>query len=251
MNTFYDTLSNDINQITPSFFEDEVREGFFVSSMMKRSWALQLKVLAEIDRVCQKHHIRWFADCGTLLGAVRHGGFIPWDDDLDICMLRHEYELFFSVAAKELPKEYCILTIHTEETYNHMLGRIVNAHSIRYSNDYLKENFGCPYTVGIDIFPLDGLAKNEAKEEKRREALKSISDAATLIDAGELNTPACQSLLTDIERTNHITLHRQGNLSMELILLAEKLYTMYPSDTADDVVLMPFWVSHHNHRYSK
>jgi phosphorylcholine metabolism protein LicD len=251
MNTFYDTLSNDINQIPPSFFEDEVREGFFVSSMMKRYWALQLKVLAEIDRICQKHDIRWFADCGTLLGAVRHGGFIPWDDDLDICMLRHEYERFFAVAAQELPKEYCILTVHTEEVYDHMLGRIVNAHSIQYGNDYLKENFGCPYTVGIDIVPLDGLAKDDVREEKRLDALKSISDAAALIEAGELNTPACQSLLADIERTNHTTLHRQGNLSRELVLLAEKLYTMYPSDTADDVVLMPFWVSHHNHRYSK
>lgn len=60
----------------PSFkyFEDEVREGFFVSSMMKRYWAAQLKVLSEVDRVCRKHGIRWFGDCGTLLGAVRHGG---------------------------------------------------------------------------------------------------------------------------------------------------------------------------------
>lgn len=64
------------------YLEAEEREGFFVSSMMKRYWAAQLKVLAEIDRVCKKHDIKWFADCGTLLGAVRHGGFIPWDDAL-------------------------------------------------------------------------------------------------------------------------------------------------------------------------
>ena len=66
------------------FFEAEEREGFFVSSMMKRYWAAQLKVLSDVARVCKKHNIRWFADCGTLLGAVRHGGYIPWDDDLDI-----------------------------------------------------------------------------------------------------------------------------------------------------------------------
>ena len=84
-------------EIPADFFMPEVREGFYVSPVMKRFWAGQIAVLSEIDKICQKNDITWFADCGTLLGAVRHGGYIPWDDDLDIMMLRHDYERFISV----------------------------------------------------------------------------------------------------------------------------------------------------------
>ena len=111
-----------------SYFDDEVREGFFVSSMMKRYWAAQIKVLSEIDRVCRKHDIRWFADCGTLLGAVRHGGMIPWDDDMDICMLRKDWLRFFEIAKDELPEDYGVLTLQSESEYENIIGRVVNSH---------------------------------------------------------------------------------------------------------------------------
>ena len=62
-----------------SYFEDEVKAGFFVSAKMKSYWAMQLEVLNEIDRICRKHHIQYFAEWGTLLGTVRHRGYIPWD----------------------------------------------------------------------------------------------------------------------------------------------------------------------------
>ena len=91
-------------QFPYTYFEDEVREGFYISGIIKRAWAAQLEVLEIVDKICQKHNIRWFADCGTLLGAVRHGGYIPWDDDLDICMLRDDYIRFNEIAEQELPE---------------------------------------------------------------------------------------------------------------------------------------------------
>ena len=89
-------------QFPHTYFEDEIREGFYITGAMKRAWAAQLEVLEEIDKVCKKHNIRWFADCGTLLGAVRHRGYIPWDDDMDIVMKRKDYQRFLTEAVPDM-----------------------------------------------------------------------------------------------------------------------------------------------------
>ena len=87
-------------------YAGEYREGFFVEEKMKRAWAAEMEVLKEIDRICNAHGIQYFADSGTLLGAVRHKGFIPWDDDIDIAMKREDYQKFLAVAPKELPERW-------------------------------------------------------------------------------------------------------------------------------------------------
>ena len=92
---------NYVLQYNENYLEDEVRDGFYVPSMIKRTWAVELDVLAEVDRICRKHNIKYYAEWGTLLGAVRHGGFIPWDDDLDIAMQRNDYIRFCEVAPHE------------------------------------------------------------------------------------------------------------------------------------------------------
>ena len=151
-------LSNLLNiEFSSSFFEDEVREGFFITSMMKRYWACQLKVLSQIAGICERHGLKWFADYRTLLGVVRHKGFIPWDDDLDICMLRDDWEKFFKLAKDELPAEYVVMTLDEQPEYKEITGRVVNSHAIDYSPQHLEEFYGCPYSVGVDIFPLDGI----------------------------------------------------------------------------------------------
>ncbi len=75
-----------------NFLNKEERCGYTVSSEMKAVWAIELDMLIEFDRICKKYNLRWFACGGTLLGAVRHKGFIPWDDDIDIAMKRDQYE---------------------------------------------------------------------------------------------------------------------------------------------------------------
>ena len=75
-----------------NFFDNEVRNGFFVCSLMKRAWAAQIDVLAYFDKICQENGLKYYADFGTLLGAVRHKGFIPWDDDIDVSMFREDIE---------------------------------------------------------------------------------------------------------------------------------------------------------------
>lgn len=152
-------------QFPKSYFEDEVRDGFYVSSMVKRSWAVQIEILEEVERICKKHNLQYFADGGTLLGAVRHGGFIPWDDDLDICMKRKDYETFAKVALEELPKDYIMLNFEQSckenYKYTNFIIRICNGRTIHLSKGSLDRFHGFPYIAGIDIFSLDCVAPTE------------------------------------------------------------------------------------------
>lgn len=233
------------------FFEDETRDGFYVWTMMKRFWAAQLKVLAEIDKVCKKHGLRWFADNGTLLGAVRHGGFIPWDDDMDISMLRDDYEALIKYAKDELPEGYEIKSIRYNKDHEQMLGRIINTHYINYNEEHLEKHFGCPYLVGVDIFPLDGVYDEESKEIERRDRVTSVANALTLIEKGEKDSPLCRSILADIERREHTILHRKEDIVYELKLLCEDIMSECPTDKVEYVASMPFWVKDGERKYPR
>lgn len=151
------------------YYQDEIREGFYIPGMVKRSWAAQMQVLKVIARICRENDIKWFADCGTLIGTVRHAGFIPWDDDLDICMLRDDFERFNRLIKTQLPKEYVVLNEERFADYDNFLTRIVNSDGIDMGKEYLESHEGFPYTAGVDIYPLDYLFEDEQREKERRE----------------------------------------------------------------------------------
>ena len=95
---------------------DEMRDGFVVTSNRKKLWNVQIGLINEVARICKKHDIRWFAIGGTLLGAARHKGFIPWDDNVDLMMFRPDYEKFKAVAATEIKAPYFL-----DNWYNYRL----------------------------------------------------------------------------------------------------------------------------------
>ena len=234
-----------------TFFSDEVREGFYISPMMKRFWAAEIEVLSHIDRVCRKHNINWYADCGTLLGAIRHGGFIPWDDDLDICMLRDDWVKFFKVAKEELPSEYKVLNLDVEPEYRQMIGRIVNAHDINLTDEHMNEYHGCPYCVGIDIFPLDALNNDPDKEEARRAELLDLTRAVDFVESGNTESAEARDLFRKIEKNSGMILHRNGDILRDLRLIGQKTYMRFDVATANHVGLMPYWTINHDHKYPK
>lgn len=114
---------------------------------------LQLDMILELDKVCREHNIKYTISCGTLLGAVRHKGYIPWDDDADITMLREDYENFKKVA-NEMNPDICFFQDHTTDSeYLWEYGKLrrTNTVFIRVGQEHIK----CKTGVAIDIFPLD------------------------------------------------------------------------------------------------
>lgn len=119
---------------------------------------MQMDMLKELDRVCRKHNIKYTIFGGTLLGAVRHKGYIPWDDDADIAMLREEYEKFKKVA-NELNQDICFFQDHDTDPYyrwGYAKLRRANTKYVRIGQEHIKNKTG----FFIDIFPMDDIPKS-------------------------------------------------------------------------------------------
>lgn len=120
---------------------------------LRKMQMLQLGMIAELDRVCRAHDIKYCITYGTMIGAIRHKGYIPWDDDADISMLREEYEKFKAVT-HELDPQICYFQDHTTDPeYRWGYGKLRRTGTtfIRAGQEHLK----CKTGVFIDIFPLD------------------------------------------------------------------------------------------------
>ena len=115
------------------YFQGETRDGFYIEPMMKCAWAAMIEVFEVAAEICEKHGIRYFADYGTLLGAVRHQGFIPWDDDMDISMFRDDYMHFLEVAPSEFPAGWCVHSIYENPFHDQLHATVKNGNKINYS----------------------------------------------------------------------------------------------------------------------
>ena len=158
------------------FLDEEVRDGYKVSHEMKKVWAVELDLLAEFQRVCKKHNIKYIASGGTMLGAVRHKGFIPWDDDIDLMMLREEYEKLCKVAPLEFKHPYFFQTETTDPGYMRGFARLRNSETTAipdYENGFiLTINQG----IFIDIFPMDNLVEDKILLKQQSDESKYLYD---------------------------------------------------------------------------
>ena len=161
------------NEFPESFYAEEEKI-FRVASETKKLWAVLLDLLLEFDRVCKKHGIKYMIDGGTLLGAMRHGGFIPWDDDIDIVILREEYEKLQKVAKDEFMHPYFFQTYATDKGYPRNFARLRNSETTaiqRFEIHNGRPLFAYNQGAFIDIFIEDNVP---ADVETRNQFLDSI-----------------------------------------------------------------------------
>ena len=232
------------------YFEDEVRDGFYVPAQMKHAWAAQMEVLNDIDKACTENGIQYFAEWGTLLGAVRHHGFIPWDDDMDICMKRADYEKFLRIYDKIMPENYTIYNITTDTETDDFLSRVINGRSINFDKIHLEKYHGFPYSAGIDIFPLDFIAPDEDDDKYQREVIAIVNTLAKTIrgmqeDESLMTEEAIADVKEDvkhIEKLCNITIDEDADLVQQLNILVDRLCGLYTEDESEYITLMPLWL---------
>lgn len=202
-------------QLDSSFYAEEIRSGFLITEKQKKIWAVQLQLLKEFDSVCQKHHLTWFADYGTLLGAVRHKGFIPWDTDIDVSMFRDDYMKLLSIASDEFHEPYFFQNAYTDILVL-PFSKLRNSNTTSICFPDLK---GYNQGISIDIFPMDDVpADNDSSLlEIQRELWMSIRYPSEIQKALEINA----SFLFDTAAMNELL-----NLSLSQRMLEFELFNL-------------------------
>lgn len=131
----------------------------YIESDLEKTKALQVEILEEVDIFCKENNIEYFLFAGTLLGAIRHKGYIPWDDDIDICMRRKEYEIFIQKFSSKKTK---LFTASRCKNYYYPFAKIsmVGTKTIE-SIEYAKD-----LGINIDVFPIDNIPNGTKKQKK-------------------------------------------------------------------------------------
>lgn len=176
--------------------EDEIRCDYLVKAKQKRVWQKELEILVKIQEICKKYNITYFAEGGTLLGAVRHKGFIPWDDDIDISMRRDDYNRFLEIAKKEIKYPLFVQSFETERRFAFDMIKIRNTETTAYTpNEACNE---CNKGIFVDIFPVD----NEPDDDsiRKKENLNTFKELRRIDRMTRLSAPSSNKLKTFLSK---------------------------------------------------
>jgi lipopolysaccharide cholinephosphotransferase len=213
------------------YWKEEIRNDFKISETMKRAWAVQMTVLDRVLEIAQKHGIRLFMDYGSLLGTIRHGGYIPWDDDMDLCVFRDDYMKLIFILKDELP-DYCeVYSFYTTEDYNDGPKAFVTNRKVidlgvsQREAEITKSYYGCPYMTGIDLYPLDYVPQDFRQMEAVKNLYSAAYDMAFCFDKYRVNGEL-EDYLSELEKVVGIRVKRDEYLRNNIWKLADQIAMM-------------------------
>lgn len=228
-------------QLPYEYFKTEERCGFTIDAMMKRAWAAAMEVAEVLGNICQKHGIPYFSDWGTLLGAVRHQGFIPWDDDMDFSLLREDYNRLITVLPYELPKGFVMTGMYAsskrlQDACDAAHTRIIADEEYWDFASYLARFHAFPYPrIGIDIFPLDYISDDEEYAQIQFQLVYQCLDLLTNWETKRQDRNAFEQQLSTLEQLCGISLTRDETLKHQLWLLNDRLCSLCSENEASSV----------------
>jgi len=176
-------INNRGKVFTPDFLHPETRSDFFVDTDRKMLWLVSLDLLLEFDRICSKYDLKYWLGYGTLLGAIRHDGFIPWDDDVDVCMPRADYEKI-QLLKEEFRHPYFLQTPYTDAHYYYSYIKLRNSNTTSLSKNYNENNNN---GISLDIFCVDEWDKSEEGKILYDEISSLIINNSTYMKIGHPN----------------------------------------------------------------
>lgn len=226
------------------FFKCELREDFRVEEEMKHAWAAEMEVLARIDRICSANNIRYFADSGTLLGAVRHRGYIPWDDDIDIIMMREDYLRFVNIALKGEIFPMQIISVYNNDEWDESFVRIVNDAKVDFGKAHLAEWHGCPWIAGVDILPIDVIPDCVEEQQTLFALTDGLRAMKQAILSGAGQTEQLEEEITWVEDFCRTAIDRKKLLIPQLMRLRDSIAMSYRGTPGRQVARLAATVEH-------
>lgn len=170
-------------ELPDEFLDEEIRCDYTVTSQMKEVWAVELDLLYMVLNICKKNNIKIFSFAGTTLGAIRHKGMIPWDDDIDLCMDRENYNKLCEIGPSVFQYPYFFQTEYTDpgSLRGHIQIRRTDTTGILKSEFKAKKRIN--QGIFIDIFPFDNIPDDEGEENRFRNDLSQLRKKCWIANA--------------------------------------------------------------------
>ncbi len=212
------------------YFKKEIRNNYEISEKQKHIWAIELDMANKLLTVCRENNLKIFADAGTMLGAVRHKGFIPWDDDMDFAMFREDYDKLCKIALRYFETPYFFQNVYTDKNYIHGHAQIRNS----YTTGILPGEESKLFNQGIfiDLFVLEGVSDDVKILEQQKRESSILKEYIYATEQGEKYTWPEEFELPD-ELKDNLTVKNCWKY-------IDKIFQKVPANSSDKVAPLNF-----------